>query len=125
MTAPIEVLTDTILTLVDLVVIVADIRRVKADLTPQIKEAQSELEETPEYKSLHELKNRLSDLKELEKVYRERLNSKALNVSMREDTRKPHPAVEIKKTVKNVYEQVDAISWAAKAEQFQLLSFVR
>jgi len=82
---------------------------------------ESELKKTELWELIAYKKELIAELVESERVTRDSLDSIALQVFANESDKHPHPAVTIKENNKLLYDPADAIQWALKLEQMEMI----
>ena len=83
---------------------------------------ESELKKTELWELIAYKKELIAELVESERVTRDSLDSIALQVFANEGDKHPHPAVTVKENNKLLYDPADAIQWALKLEQMDMIS---
>jgi len=87
-----------------------------------LAETESRLMDTEIGLQVLQLKTVVKALTEEEKTIRDGLDSEALQIYVNEGDKHPHPAVTIKENNKLLYDPADAIQWALKLEQMDMIS---
>ena len=87
-----------------------------------LTETESRLMDTEIGLQVLQLKTVVKALIEEEKAIRDGLDSEALQIYVNEGDKHPHPAVTVKENNKLLYNPADAIQWALKLEQMDMIS---
>jgi len=87
-----------------------------------LAETESRLMDTEIGLQVLQLKTVVKALTEEEKTIRDGLDSEALQIYVNEGDKHPHPAVTVKENNKLLYDPADAIQWALKLEQMDMIS---
>jgi len=87
-----------------------------------LAETESRLMDTEIGLQVLRLKTVVKALTEEKKTIRDGLDSEALQIYVNEGDKHPHPAVTVKENNKLLYDPADAIQWALKLEQMDMIS---
>jgi len=87
-----------------------------------LAETESRLMDTEIGLQALQLKTVVKALTEEEKAIRDGLDSEALQIYANEGDKHPHPAVTIRENNKLLYDPADAIQWALKLEQMEMIN---